>query len=146
VLETEIHREKPTKVCVVGDFTTLKTLEYGIEADLYIIDNKIMRKPIDVLLPQELKLVKTINPAGMITVTAWETVKKTLCSDIRTGIVVEGEEDLLALPVIKFAPLGAFVVYGQPNKGIVVVRVTKEKKKEINEIISLMHKRNSNID
>ena len=47
-----------------------------------------------------------------------------------TAIIVEGEEDLLTLPVIKFAPLGALVVYGQPYVGMVLVMVTERTKVE----------------
>jgi uncharacterized protein (UPF0218 family) len=36
---------------------------------------------------------------------------------------VEGEEDLLTLVAMAVAPLGSFVIYGQPGEGLVVVEV-----------------------
>jgi len=41
-------------------------------------------------------------------------------------ILVDGEEDLLALPTMLLAPLDTYVVYGQYNLGMVVVRITEE--------------------
>jgi hypothetical protein len=46
---------------------------------------------------------------------------------------IEGEEDLLALPAIMLAPLGAVVVYGLRNKGAVVVKVSEKLKENINK-------------
>lgn len=140
ILEDSIKREKPTKLCVVGDFMTLRTIRHGIKADLYVIDNKIMRKTVDVTLPRRIKVFRAHNPPGTITSEAWELFKKIAGCDSRLGVIVDGEEDLLTLLVINFAPIGAFVVYGQPHVGLVLVRVTEEKKREIDEIIGMMSK------
>ena len=60
-------------------------------------------------------------------------------------MIVEGEEDLLTLPVVAYAPVGSVVYYGQPGiaysvpgkpyvgldaEGIVEVVVTEEKQQE----------------
>ncbi|MBI4226331.1 DUF359 domain-containing protein [Candidatus Roizmanbacteria bacterium] len=50
-------------------------------------------------------------------------------------IVVKGEEDILALPAILFAPLHSVVLYGQIDMGVVMVEVTEQKKKEIQKLI-----------
>ena len=39
-------------------------------------------------------------------------------------ILVDGEEDLLALPAIFLAPINSLVLYGQPNQGFVLVKIT----------------------
>lgn len=142
VLGEAIKRERPTKLCVVGDSITLRTIEHGIRADLYVVDNKIMRKPVGTPLPNGIKVFKASNPPGTITSEAWEVLEKIADRDERLGVVVDGEEDLLTLPVIKFAPIGSFVVYGQPYVGIVLVRVGEEKKREIDEIMGMMDKDN----
>jgi uncharacterized protein (UPF0218 family) len=51
---------------------------------------------------------------------------------------VEGEEDLLTIVAVLYAPDGSFVVYGQPNEGIVVVKATPEKKDEANKLLNEM--------
>ena len=43
--------------------------------------------------------------------------------DESTIIVVDGEEDLLALPAIALAPLTSVILYGQPDEGLVIVKV-----------------------
>ena len=58
--------------------------------------------------------------------------------DEHTHIVVRGEEDLLALIAVWYAPEKAFVVYGQPYSGIVVVKVTSEKKAQAQEFLNAM--------
>jgi uncharacterized protein (UPF0218 family) len=45
-------------------------------------------------------------------------------------VVVDGEEDLLVLVAVLYAPVGGLVVYGQPGEGVVVVRVTDAKRAE----------------
>ncbi len=49
-------------------------------------------------------------------------------------MLVDGEEDL-ALPAIVAAPEGASVVYGQPDEGMVHVRVTAEAKAEMRTLL-----------
>jgi hypothetical protein len=55
-------------------------------------------------------------------------------------MVVLGEEDLLTLPAIVEAPIISFVIYGQPEEGIVLVEVDEKKKKEIHALIDAMVK------
>jgi uncharacterized protein (UPF0218 family) len=53
-------------------------------------------------------------------------------------IIVEGEEDLAALPALMLAPEGALVLYGQPGEGIVAVRAGRESASRAREIYSRM--------
>jgi uncharacterized protein (UPF0218 family) len=39
--------------------------------------------------------------------------------------MVTGEEDLITLPLVAYAPIGSIILYGQPSQGIVVVRVER---------------------
>ncbi len=52
------------------------------------------------------------------------------------ALVIDGEEDLLALPAIDHAPLGSVVYYGQPGQGLVEVVVRKEKKVEARALLA----------
>lgn len=133
-----LEKQKRGKTIIIGDYTAKRILKDGLIADIYIIDNRIMRRSIS---PINLKLEQTIhvtNPAGMITEEAWRAVEEALQSEKRTKLVIQGEEDLLALPAILSSPIGSLVLYGQPERGLVVVEVTEKKKIEIGQIIDRM--------
>ncbi len=137
-LKRILEERKIATIIVVGDYTARRVLERGLDADVYILDNRIMRKP---TRPVSLDLEQTIhvqNPAGEITEEAWMAVKQAIRLKKKTRVVVDGEEDLLTLPAILFSPIGSLVLYGQPMRGLVVVEVTKEKKVEIKRVIDKM--------
>ena len=56
--------------------------------------------------------------------------------DVR--IMVNGEEDLLVLPVCVYAPENSVVMYGQPNQGLVIVKVTPEIRNKAQKLLDLM--------
>ena len=92
-------------------------------------------------MPQEEEVEKTVyveNPQGTITKEAIIAIEDALESDEHTHIVVRGEEDLLTLIAVLYAPETAFVVYGQPHLGIVVVKATSEKKAQVKEYLKAM--------
>lgn len=49
-------------------------------------------------------------------------------------VLIDGEEDLLVIPIVLAAPLGTKIIYGQPEKGVVLITVT-EKKKQVAKTI-----------
>ena len=53
-------------------------------------------------------------------------------------ILVDGEEDLLVIPVCIHAPDYAIIMYGQPNEGLVVVKINEEIKKKTKSILECM--------
>ena len=53
-------------------------------------------------------------------------------------IVVDGEEDLLALIAVLYAPENSIVVYGQPYTGVVIIKVTPEKKEQVKALLNSM--------
>jgi hypothetical protein len=75
---------------------------------------------------QNLQNVK--NPHGTVTPELFQAVKKAFKTAGEQAILVEGEEDLAVLPVLLIAPLGFLVFYGQPNVGMVMIKVTEENK------------------
>lgn len=127
-LNSFIQDNKPLKVLSVGDYVTSNILKIGICVDVCIIDGRVMRKAVDSLNLKTNKVINVRNPPGTITNKAWEAVCQASKADETIAILVDGEEDLLALPAIICAPLGSLVVYGQPHKGIVLVRVNERKK------------------
>ena len=78
------------------------------------------------------------NPQGTITQEAISAVKAALEKNEHTHIVVNGEEDLLALIAVLYAPENAVVVYGQPHEGIVVVKVTSDRKEQAKQFLNAM--------
>ena len=133
-----IEKEKPAKIISVGDIVSRNLHKHNIHPQLTIIDNISMREQ---KMPLEAEVEKTVyvdNPQATITQEAVGAVKEALKSDEHTHIVVKGEEDLLTLIAVLYAPINAFVVYGQPNLGIVVVKVTAEKKAQAQEFLNTM--------
>ena len=133
-----IKKEKPSRIISVGDVVSLNLHKHGIEPQLTIIDNVSLR---DKSMPQEEVVEKTVyvdNPQGTIALEAILAVKKALEERSHTHIVVKGEEDLLTLIAVLFAPKNAFVVYGQPHIGVVVVKVTSERKARAQEFLNAM--------
>jgi uncharacterized protein (UPF0218 family) len=132
------REEKPTRIIAVGDTVSKNLAKNQIMTQLSIVDNKCMRKRTQ---PATFKTEKTIhikNPQATITSEAIAAIQGALQTGESTKIVVDGEEDLLALIAIHEAPPNSLVVYGQPYEGIVVVKVTPEKKMEITEILKTM--------
>ncbi len=131
----ELRRLKPFKVIAVGD-ATAKLFERA-PAEL---------KPLVVVVDGRIKRRKTLyepkgvfdmhfmvsNKPGTISRKAASIVEKAVeAKNHDTCIIrVKGEEDLLALPAVLFAPLDSIVCYGQPNEGLVVTKVTEGKKRE----------------
>jgi len=135
--------EAATKIIAVGDVTAYYLLEAGILPDVVIIDHKTKRASTPEHVKQSnqrdgYKTIEVKNPAATLTREFIDLIKSTLQGEGKTRIIVDGEEDLATLPVIMYAPLGAAVVYGQPNEGSVVVMVTPEKKEEIKNLMNKM--------
>lgn len=130
--------EKPPILITVGDTVSNNLAENHLLPKLSVVDNKAMRRTIRPI-PFTAKTVLHVgNPPGTITEEAVSAIREGLESQERVLIVVDGEEDLLTLVAIAYAPENAFVVYGQPNEGIVVVKVTTEKRREVIGILDSM--------
>lgn len=111
-------------VITVGDRTTERLLGWGLRVDLQIIDGaerRARRSPPP--LPRGTAQERCSNPPGTVSDAAVESVRRALGSSSPVRILVEGEEDLLALPACALAPDGASLFYGQPGEGMVAVRV-----------------------
>jgi len=137
-LKQILKGHKTGKTIVIGDYTAKRILDNGLTADIIVIDNKTMRKNIRPLTTTQEETIRVRNPAGTITEEAGKAVKEAVKSGKRTEILVDGEEDLLTLPAILHSPTGSVVMYGQPQEGLVVVEVTREKKIAIRKIIGKM--------
>lgn len=111
------------KVISVGDATRENLLKIGISPSIQIFDFKEKRERKDVETRLEGREVRIENPPGCISLKAISALKEAMMKDESTIIVVDGEEDLLALPAIALAPLTSVILYGQPDEGLVIVKV-----------------------
>jgi len=132
-----ISQTRPKRIAAVGDVVSRETLIAGIAVNLRILDHISMRRPTAAFNLKVRKTYHVKNPAGVITLEAWETIKRSM-KDAEALIVVEGEEDLLALPCIAESPDNSLVLYGQPSKGLVVVEIGPKVKTEAGLILNRM--------
>jgi uncharacterized protein (UPF0218 family) len=137
IVQELIRQNNPTKICVVGDFLSQKAIEYHLKIDLWIFDGKVMRSPVSNYLLPKHTFVTIHNPPGTITAESMKVIKG-IAYDRPHAIFVCGEEDLLSLLVIKYAPLNTLILYGQPHVGVVAIMANDKMKSEVNNILNQM--------
>lgn len=130
-----------TKLISVGDVTTFHLLESGIVPDICIVDDRTKREPVsdNVLCGTKhtaFTQISVDNPAGVITEDLINVIDDAIASDRHVRIFVRGEEDLAALPSLLIAPINSAVLYGQPDEGVVLVKITESKKDEIRTLMT----------
>ncbi|MEM2537996.1 MAG: GTP-dependent dephospho-CoA kinase family protein [Candidatus Methanomethylicia archaeon] len=114
----------PKMIITVGDYVTYSFLNKGISINVAIIDFKIKRESFQYDPTTFFKRKFIIdNPPGTINASSWLTIQYTLSLEDTSLIIVNGEEDLLALPCILCAPLNSVVFFGIPNIGLMLVPV-----------------------
>jgi len=125
----------------VGDVVTENVLRLGIRPSIAIYDHKTKRKEYKPDIELGAVVLTTKNPAGTITKALLNAIKKSFelaKRGRRVYIKVNGEEDLAAIPAVLYAPEGALVVYGQPDEGIVLIKVTPECKRRCAQLLRKM--------
>ncbi|MEX0862530.1 GTP-dependent dephospho-CoA kinase family protein [Nitrosopumilus sp.] len=125
-------------IITVGDRTTEKMINFGLIPSLQIIDGQEKREKREPPKLANATELTVDNPAAEITPQSVSAIKTafTLKSPVR--IFVNGEEDLLVLPVCVHAPENAVVMYGQPNEGLVIVKITPEIRNKAQALLDLM--------
>ena len=124
----------------VGDIVTYHFLQAGREPDVAVVDEHTKRERVDdavrdaVVDPD----VTVSNPAGALSNALVRALGDAVAAAEPTTVFVDGEEDLAVLPAVMVAPVGASVVYGQPDAGMVHVPVTEETKAEFRALIDRM--------
>ena len=124
----------------VGDRTTENMLQLGLKPQIQIIDG--LEKRNQRLVPTDDTINTSFsckNPPGEITEESIQVIQKAFPSKPPVRITVDGEEDLLVLPVCVFAPENSVVMYGQPNEGLVVVDITPEIQAKVQKILDTMN-------
>jgi len=131
-------------IITVGDICTIKVHEQVRTPNLCIVDLKTKRNKSLTKQQKKVignignKIVNVINKAGTISEELWNAIKKSIDSTDRVRIVVEGEEDLATLAAISLSKIGTKVIYGMPDKGMVVVDVDQHSKMRVDALLERM--------
>ena len=137
VIAELLKRELPPMLISVGDRVSRNLVDFKMAPQVSVIDNKCMRRRIKPRVDSE-NVIQVSNPKGTITEAAIEAIREVFDKEKRFQIIVEGEEDLLVLITVLYAPENSLVVYGQPREGIVIVKVTPEKKARAADFLKAM--------
>ena len=125
-------------IITVGDRTTEKMIEFDLIPSLQIIDGLEKREKRNFPKLGNAFELTIDNPAAEITLQSIEIIKKAFTMNSPVRLTVNGEEDLLVLPVCIHAPENSVVLYGQPNKGLVFVQITTEIRNKAQTLLNLM--------
>ena len=118
-------------VITVGDVVTRFLLERGVRPKLVVFDERTKRRKSGEFprrLIADYDCHELENPPGTISSEAYKELKRLLSISGDFAVKILGEEDLLGLPAIALAPVGSLVFYGQPDMGIVAVKVDRVSK------------------
>jgi len=138
---------------VTNDFLINQFLREFIK--LCIVDEKTQRSQINIQNEEYFEeIIEFKNPKGTIRKESFNLLEQIILSNKRTLLkIIEGEEDLLVLPLVITLPLihnlKCLVFYGQPPitdsknpipEGIVMVDVNKRTQKTVKRFLSIMLK------
>ena len=148
--ENEVYLESPDflneteYIATIGDICTIKIFEQIREPNLAIVDLKTKRNitldnnQLKAIMKIGINKIEVENPPGSISNQMWKAIESSFSNENNTRITVKGEEDLATLAVISMAPKGAKVIYGMPDRGMVVVDVNQQSKKRANDFLKRM--------
>jgi GTP-dependent dephospho-CoA kinase len=135
-------------VAAVGDATTSRLLSFDIVPDISVLDGRERRSKVEYSYPSKIdwlvdeQRIATIyelrctNPPSTISKNAVSVLNFAMEGKrFPVKILVEGEEDLLTLPIVSMFPDRAIVLYGQPLEGLVIVRVTETIRKKAKSLM-----------
>ncbi len=132
-LQKQLEEEK--LIISIGDVTSMKLFECGIHPQICIVDNLTKREPIEHNLDHTNNIKYVDNPAGVLTDEFIEVCTESIKEASNKNpliIQVNGEEDLAVLPCVINSPKDTFILYGQPNEGVVLVKVNEAYTRALN--------------
>ncbi len=126
----------------VGDVVTYHLESVGVTPDVALVDGLTKRDTVEPeirdAVSDDARHVAVENPAGVLTEDLLSALVSAIDSTAATVLVVEGEEDLAALPAVLAVPEGGSVVYGQPDEGMVLVQVTSDVQEDVADLLARM--------
>ena len=136
---------KENNIVSIGDQVTYTLLSNNHHPIFCIVDYYVQRKKfpedfVKVIQSYGDYSIRIINPKGTITRALWDAIenafkifpKKTI------RIEIDGEEDLASLAAIYLAPRDVTIIYGLPNKGVLIVKPTDETKRKVKSVLDMM--------
>ncbi len=122
------------RITAVGDICTLSLLALGVRPHLAVFDHQFMRQALDSGMVSILRTYFSSarhyrNPAGTLS----GAIMKDAGRLMKEGgaVLIDGEEDLTALAFIMAGGKKDIIIYGQPHRGLVIVRPDAKLKKKI---------------
>jgi hypothetical protein len=139
----ELLAEAGDPIVTVGDVVTYHLLEADRRPDVALVDGKTKREVVEDAVWDAIEgfdhRIEVANPQATLSAELLTELRAALARDGQTTVlVVEGEEDLAALPVLVAAPDGASLVYGQPDEGMVLAAVTSEARERALSLLERM--------
>jgi len=129
----------------IGDQVTYTLLKNNIEPVFCIVDFRIKRNRYSEEIKNLIqsfgnKRVVIENPPKCISNDLWVAIESAYQNIGKDALRIEikGEEDLATLPAILLAPRDVTIIYGLPNKGVVIVKPVDKNKKKVKEILNKM--------
>lgn len=132
------HLQEKPYLITVGDRTTEKMIEFDLIPSLQIVDGIEKREKREPPKLANTAEITVDNPAAEITAQSIDVIKKAFSMQPPVRILVNGEEDLLVLPACIHSPENSVVLYGQPNEGLVIVKITAEIRNKAQSLLDLM--------
>lgn len=130
-------------IVTVGDVVSYHFERVERVPDVAVIDGRTKRTAVDPEIEAALersraKRIHATNPPGTLTISLLRALAAAFDGDVPVQVVVDGEEDLATVPAILLSPPETNVIYGQPEEGMVHVRVTPEAKTRARSLLEKM--------
>jgi uncharacterized protein (UPF0218 family) len=136
-----------TPIVAVGDIVTYHLTTADHTPGVALVDGRTKRAAVEDHIEAAIdgdrfdNEVSVANPPATLSAALLSALREAM-TDATAGettvVVVDGEEDLAALPAIATAPDGASVVYGQPDEGMVVVDADADARAAVTDILDRM--------
>lgn len=137
-----IDQDQPPLVIAVGDIVSQAMLAVDYVPDVMILDNKTRRSQLSqqTVMPKYAYVHGPVpNAAGTIETGVALTIHHILSDSYHNShthiLTIDGEEDLLGMPVMMLAPLGSVMLYGLYQQGMVYATVTEEQKRYVRSLL-----------
>ncbi|PSQ08796.1 DUF359 domain-containing protein [Halobacteriales archaeon QS_5_70_15] len=133
-------------VVTVGDVVTYHLLRADRRPDVALVDRKTKRETVDDAIWAAIdgfdRRIGVSNPPATLSASLLTELRsafdRTGAGEGTTVLVVDGEEDLAALPAVLAAPEGASVVYGQPDEGMVRAGTSPDERAVVRDLLERM--------